>query len=85
MKLAKSAKYLTFYSPSTGFVTDRKAFPHRPLSRPDTELYTISDQRPSGPTLDVYEYEVPHIRVGEASRTAAQLLPRTHVARAAWR
>ena len=58
------SKYLTFYSPSTGFVTDRKAFPQTSVT-PDTELYTISDLSTIWANADVYEYEVPYIHVGQ--------------------
>ncbi|HME31958.1 MAG TPA: efflux RND transporter periplasmic adaptor subunit, partial [Terriglobales bacterium] len=57
-------KNLTFYSPTTGFVTDRKAFPQTSVTS-DTELYTISDLSTIWANLDVYEYEVPYIHVGQ--------------------
>lgn len=57
-------KNLTFYSPATGFVTDRKAFPQTSVTS-DTELYTISDLSTIWANLDVYEYEVPYIHVGQ--------------------
>jgi multidrug efflux pump subunit AcrA (membrane-fusion protein) len=57
-------KNLTFYSPTTGFVTDRKAFPQTSVTS-DTELYTISDLSTIWANADVYEYEVPYIRLGQ--------------------
>ena len=57
-------KNLTFYSPITGFVTDRKAFPQSAVT-PDTELYTVSDLSTIWANADVYEYEVPFVRVGQ--------------------
>jgi multidrug efflux pump subunit AcrA (membrane-fusion protein) len=57
-------KNLIFYSPTTGFVTDRKAFPQTSVTS-DTELYTISDLSTIWANLDVYEYEVPYIHVGQ--------------------
>src|SRR6516164_3992287 len=57
-------KNLTFYSPTTGFVTDRKAFPQTSVTS-DTELYTISDLSTIWANMDVYEYEVPYIHVGQ--------------------
>ena len=59
------SKDLTFYSPIKGFVTDRKAFPQTSVTS-ETELYTISDLSTIWANLDVYEYEVPYIRVGQA-------------------
>ena len=57
-------KNLTFYSPTRGFVTDRKAFPQTSVTS-DTELYTISDLSTIWANMDVYEYEVPYIHVGQ--------------------
>jgi Cu(I)/Ag(I) efflux system membrane fusion protein len=45
---------MTFYSPISGFVTDRKAFAQTSVT-PDTELYTISDLSAVWATADVYE------------------------------
>jgi RND family efflux transporter MFP subunit len=58
------SKDLTFYSPITGFVTDRKVFPQT-LVTPDTELYTVSDLSTVWADADVYEYEVPFVHLGQ--------------------
>jgi len=55
---------LTFYSPITGFVTDRKVFPQTSVT-PDTELYTVSDLSTVWADADIYEYEVPFVHVGQ--------------------
>jgi membrane fusion protein, copper/silver efflux system len=60
----KVNKNITFYSPITGFVTDRKAFPQTSVT-PDTELYTVSDLSTVWATADIYEYEVPFVRLGQ--------------------
>jgi RND family efflux transporter MFP subunit len=60
----KVERDLTFYSPVTGFVTDRKAFPQTSVT-PDTELYTVSDLSSVWATADIYEYEVPFVHVGQ--------------------
>jgi RND family efflux transporter MFP subunit len=60
----KVSKDLTFYSPITGFVTDRKVFPQTSVT-PDTELYTVSDLSTVWADVDIYEYEVPFVRVGQ--------------------
>ena len=57
-------KDLTFYSPITGFVTDRKAFPGSAVT-PETDLYTVSDLSTIWANADIYEYEVPLVRVGQ--------------------
>lgn len=60
----KVSKDLTFYSPITGFVTDRKVFPQTSVT-PDTELYTVSDLSTVWANADIYEYEVPFVRLGQ--------------------
>ena len=58
------SKDLTFYSPITGFVTDRKVFPQTSVT-PDTELYTVSDLSTVWADADIYEYEVPFVHIGQ--------------------
>jgi multidrug efflux pump subunit AcrA (membrane-fusion protein) len=60
------SKTLTFYSPISGFVTDRKAFPQTAIT-PDTDLYLISDLSTIWVNADVYEYEVPFVKVGQTA------------------
>lgn len=60
----KVSKDLTFYSPITGFVTDRKVFPQTSVT-PDTELYTVSDLSTVWADADIYEYEVPFVHLGQ--------------------
>jgi membrane fusion protein, copper/silver efflux system len=66
-KLDESGKVerdMTFFSPVTGFVTDRKAFPQTSVT-PDTELYTVSDLSSVWATADIFEYEVPFVHLGQ--------------------
>jgi RND family efflux transporter MFP subunit len=60
----KAIHTLTIYSPVSGFVTDRKAFPQASIT-PDTEIYTISDLSSVWALADIYENEVPYVRVGQ--------------------
>jgi RND family efflux transporter MFP subunit len=60
------SRTLTFYSPITGIVTDRKAFPQTSVN-PDTELYTVADLSTIWVNADVYEYEVPFVKVGQCA------------------
>jgi membrane fusion protein, copper/silver efflux system len=60
------AKTLTFYSPVSGFVTDRKVFPQTAVT-PDMDLYVISDLSTIWVNADVYEYEVPFVKVGQTA------------------
>jgi RND family efflux transporter MFP subunit len=61
----KVRKDLTFYSPITGFVTDRKVFPETSVTT-DTELYTVSDLSTVWADADIYEYEVPFVHLGQS-------------------
>lgn len=58
---------MTFYSPITGFVLDRKAFPQTAIT-PDMELYTVADLSTIWATAEIYEYEVPYVAVGERAQ-----------------
>jgi RND family efflux transporter MFP subunit len=58
------SRTLTFYSPITGIVTDRKAFPQTSVN-PDTELYTVADLSTIWVNADIYEYEVPFVKPGQ--------------------
>ena len=58
------SRTLTFYSPASGIVQDRKAFPQTSVT-PDTELYTVADLSTVWVNADVYEYEAPYVRVGQ--------------------
>ncbi|SRR6266568_873942 len=58
------SRTLTFYSPVDGFVTDRKAFPQTAVT-PEMDLYQITDLSKIWVNADVYEYEVPFVKVGQ--------------------
>ena len=74
LKTGEVIKNITLYSPITGYVTDRKAFPHLKVM-PETDLYTIADLSHVWIMADVFEYEAPNIHVGEAARVAFQAIP----------
>lgn len=57
-------KTMTFYSPVSGFITERKVFPQISVT-PETDLYTVSDLSSVWATADIYENEVPFVRVGQ--------------------
>jgi RND family efflux transporter MFP subunit len=65
---------MTFYSPVTGIVTDRKAFPNTSVN-PDTELYTVSDLSTIWVNADVFEYEVPFVKVGQHAEMQLSYYP----------
>lgn len=68
------SRTLTFYSPITGFVMDRKAFPQTSVT-PDTELYTVSDFSTVWVNADVFEYEVPFVKVGQSAAMQLSYYP----------
>lgn len=68
------SRTLTFYSPISGFVTDRKVFPNTAVN-PDTELYTVSDLSTIWVNADVYEYEVPYVKVGQHAEMQLSYYP----------
>jgi RND family efflux transporter MFP subunit len=74
LKTGEPIKNITVYSPMTGYITDRKAFPQVKVM-PDTDLYTIVDLSHVWIMADVFEYEAPNIRVGETARVSLQALP----------
>jgi Cu(I)/Ag(I) efflux system membrane fusion protein len=74
LQTGQPIKNITLYSPMTGYVTDRKAFPQLKVM-PDTDLYTIVDLSRVWIMADVFEYEAPSIRAGETARVSLQALP----------
>jgi len=74
LKTGQPIKNITVYSPTSGYVTERKAFPQLKVM-PDTDLYTIVDLSHVWIMADVFEYEAPNIHVGETARVSLQALP----------
>jgi Cu(I)/Ag(I) efflux system membrane fusion protein len=58
------SKTITIYSPVNGFITDRKVFPHTAATG-DTDLYTIADLSHVWVTADVFEADLPYVKVGQ--------------------
>jgi len=65
---------LTIYSPITGFVTDRKAFPQVAVT-PDMDLYMVADLSSVWAIADVYEYEAPYVQVGQWATMRLDYIP----------
>jgi RND family efflux transporter MFP subunit len=74
LKTGEPIKNITVYSPMTGYIMDRKAFPQQKVM-PDTDLYTIVDLSHVWIMADLFEYEAPNIHVGETARVSLQALP----------
>ncbi len=81
LKTGEPIKNVTLYSPDSGYITDRKAFPQLKVM-PDTDLYTIVNLDRVWIMADVFEYEAPNIHIGETARISLQSVPgRTFPAR----
>ena len=74
LKTGQPIKDVTLYSPATGYVADRKAFPQQKVT-PDTDLYTIVDLSHVWIMADVFEYEAPNIHMGQTAHVSVQALP----------
>jgi membrane fusion protein, copper/silver efflux system len=57
---------VTIYSPATGYVTARNAFPGQKVT-PETELYAISDLSRIWIMADVFEADLPKVGMGQAA------------------
>jgi membrane fusion protein, copper/silver efflux system len=83
-KTGEPLKDLTLYSPISGFVTERNAFPQQHIT-PDTSLYTVADLATVWVIADVFEYEAANVRVGQsASMTLTYLPGRTYHGRVSY-
>lgn len=74
LKTGQPIKNVTLFSPISGYVTDRKAFPQLKVM-PETDLYTIVDLTRVWVMADLFEYEAPSIHVGETARVTLQAIP----------
>src|SRR5215831_9273540 len=73
-KTGKPTKTLTLYAPTDGFVMTRNSFPKQRVT-PETELYTIADLSTIWVIADVYEYEAPEIKTGQAADVTLAYYP----------
>jgi Cu(I)/Ag(I) efflux system membrane fusion protein len=64
------SRTLVVFSPVSGVVTERMAYHHGRTVTPEMDLYTIVDLSRVWVQAEVYEYEAPHIRVGQAAEIA---------------
>ena len=70
----KVTKALTLYSPIGGFVLTRNAYERQRVTA-DTELYAIADLSTIWVLADIYEYEIPQVRVGQAATVTFLYFP----------
>lgn len=67
-------KTLTIYSPARGIVTEKMALEGMYLM-PGARLYTIADLSRVWVYLDIYEYQLPWVRVGQEARMTLPYVP----------
>ncbi|MEE9170279.1 MAG: efflux RND transporter periplasmic adaptor subunit, partial [bacterium] len=75
IKRGKPATQLTFYSPITGYVIERNVVKGRHV-KAGTDLYTIADLSKVWVHADIYEYELPLIRIGQKASVTLSYDPR---------
>ncbi len=69
-----SSKTLTINSPSTGIVTEKMALEGMYV-RPGMRLYTIADLSKVWVFVDIYEYQLPWVRVGQEAEMTLPYIP----------
>lgn len=62
-----ASRTVTIVSPVNGVVTERAAYHHGRTVTPDMDLYTIVDLSRIWVQAQVYEADLPHVRVGQAA------------------
>jgi RND family efflux transporter MFP subunit len=73
-RTGQTLKNLTLYSPISGFVMERNAFPSQRVT-PDTVLYTVADLSTVWVIADVFEYEAVNIRLNQPATLTLTYLP----------
>ncbi|HVP63891.1 MAG TPA: efflux RND transporter periplasmic adaptor subunit [candidate division Zixibacteria bacterium] len=68
------SRTITICSPHSGFVTDRKAFPHTSIDG-NTEIYTLVDLSRVWVMADIYESELPYVKVGQHAAIKLSYVP----------
>lgn len=70
----KPVRNITVYSPASGYVMARNAFPNQQV-KPDTDLYTVVDLSKVWIFADVFESDLPLVRMGSHARLTAASMP----------
>ncbi len=73
-RTGKPVKNITLYSPAGGFITVRNAYPNQRIM-PDTELYEITDLSHVWIIADVFESDIPKIRMGQGATVRLSYRP----------
>ena len=67
-------RYYTLYAHHSGYVTERKAFPHQKAT-PDMELYTIVDLSKVWIVADIFESDAALVRPGQNAKVSLSYMP----------
>ena len=70
----EASRTTTMYSPIDGFVLKREVF-ERTYITPETELYEIADFSTVWVNAEIYEYEMPYIKVGQSAQMTLSYSP----------
>lgn len=73
-KTGRPIKYLTLYSPISGYVTKREAFPQK-MIMPSDVVFEIVDLSSVWLLADIYEYELPLIKEGQEATLSLSYYP----------
>jgi membrane fusion protein, copper/silver efflux system len=73
-RTGRPQRALTVHAPSDGFVLARNAYAKQRVT-PDTELYQIADLSSVWVLADIYEYEAPEVKLGQAATVTLSYLP----------
>ena len=82
-RTGKPIKSITLYSPASGYVTSRNAFPSQRVT-PETELYAITDLSRVWVMADVFEADAPQIHLGQSATIFLQGTNSTLTAKVAY-
>ncbi len=70
----KPAHDITIYSPATGYVVDRKAFPNQYVS-PEMDIYQLVDLSSIWAEGEIYESDAPSVSLGQSAVLTTEALP----------
>lgn len=73
-RTGKPVTYITLYSPMSGYVSTRNAFPKQKITS-DTDLFTVVDLSKIWIMADVFEYEAPMIKLNQQVRVSISYMP----------
>lgn len=73
-KTGVASKYLTLYSPISGYVTKREAYPEK-MVMPNEVLFEVVDLSSVWVLADIYEYELPLVKEGQQATLSLSYYP----------